>query len=413
MPLHRPGVSPTLFLGVALLPCISYALWTWSRFPAEIFTPNNALVVRDYLNVWAGGRLIGAARADTVFDPMAYQVWLQEVFGPAIDLHTWSYPPHVLLLAAPFAAMPLLPGFAAWTAATLAFLGFVLRRAGLALPMVLAVLLSPAAMENALAGQNGAVTAAALAGGLLLAGRQPIAAGALLGLLSVKPQVGVLVPVCLLASRDWRGLAWTAAFGVLYCTASLPLFGVEAWERYGAVTAPFMRSVMEASFGLAFQFSMPTPFISARAAGAELPAAYTVQAVATLACVALTAWAWGHRRPQEARPAAVALTLLLAPLATPYSHSYDLVGTAVALAILFREMPESEMPRPEFYAFCSAWLWPGIALKIGLSICPGLGPLFLIPAAACAAVRLFRTAAPPHAAHGGSPRAVAPSTQTG
>lgn len=202
------------------------------------------------------------------------------MFGPVLDLHTWSYPPHTLAFAVPFASLPLLPGFAAWTAATLAFLGFVLSRAELALPLVCAVVLRPAAFENALAGQNGALTAAALAGGLPLAGRRPAAAGALPALLTVKPQLGVLVPACLLFARDWRTSGWTAVFGVIYVAASLPFFGQEAWGRYFSATAPFMRAVMEAPFGLAFQLAMPTPFVSARAAGAELGPAYAAQAAA-------------------------------------------------------------------------------------------------------------------------------------
>lgn len=410
MPPHRAGTPLAPILAVALLPCAAYGWWIWQRFPAEIFTPGNALVVRDYLNLWAGGRLAAAGRLDAVFDPHAYQAWLEGVFGPAIDLHTWSYPPHALLLAVPFSSLPLLPGFAAWTLATLAFLGFVLRRAGLAAPAALAVALSPAAAENALAGQNGALTAAALAGGLLLlAEGRAVAAGALLGLLTIKPQLGVLVPVCLLASRDWRGSAWTAAFGALYAAAALPFFGLEAWERYSAATAPFMRSVAEAPFGLAFQYAMPTPFMSARAAGAGLPAAYAVQAAATLACSVLAAWAWGVGRPRESRPAAVALVLLLTPLATPYAHAYDLVATAVALAVLARrDAPRGALSRPEFYALGAAWVWPGAAFLVGVSICPGLGPLFLAPAAVCAATRLRRAAGSPGA--DGPSRALVPES---
>lgn len=394
MPSLRTRAPLVFLVAVALLPCVDYARWIWRRFPAEMFTPNNALVVRDYLNIWAGGGLGLMGRVDLVLDPEAYRSWLGGVFGPELDAHFWVYPPHALLLAAPFALLPLLPGFAAWTVANLAFLALVLRRAGVGAPVALAAVLSPAALDNALAGQNGALMGAALAGGLSLAGRRPAAAGALLGLLTIKPQLGLLVPVCLLASRDWRGLAWTAAFAVLYVAASLPFFGLEAWVRYATVTVPFNSVIMAGGADLAFQLQMPSPFVSARAAGFDLRTASVVQAAATLACLALTAWAWNHRRPPEARPVAVALTLMLVPLATPYSHSYDLVATAVAVAILVRDAPGGALGRPEFYAFGAAWIWPGIAFKWGTSVCAGFGPLFLAPAAVCAAVRLARNPAP-------------------
>ena len=65
-------------------------------------------------------------------------------------------------------------------------------------------------MINAFFGQNGAFTAALLVGGLLAAPKRPILAGVLFGLLTVKPQLGILIPFCLLASRNWRAFASAA-----------------------------------------------------------------------------------------------------------------------------------------------------------------------------------------------------------
>ena len=68
-----------------------------------------------------------------------------------------------------------------------------------------AVLASPAVFINAMFGQNGALTAALLIGGLLMPRRSGlILAGILFGLLTIKPHLGILVPFCLIASRNWR-----------------------------------------------------------------------------------------------------------------------------------------------------------------------------------------------------------------
>jgi len=192
--------------------------------------------------MWAGGRLAANGQLDVIFDPRAYAAWLQSVFGSRLDQHSWGYPPHFLLLAVPFSQLPLVVGFFCWTVSTGAFLWIVLRAGGLPQSYAFAAMLSPAGLENALVGQNGAFITAALAGGLLLMERRPILAAALLGLLTIKPQLGLLVPVCLLARRDWRTIALVPVFGLAYCSAGLVVFGWDAWRTYFTVTAPFMRN---------------------------------------------------------------------------------------------------------------------------------------------------------------------------
>jgi hypothetical protein len=311
----------------------------------------------------------------------------------------------------PFAALPLVAGFLAWNALGLALLFGALRLAGLGVATALAVVLSPAAFENALGGQNGALTAMALAGGLLLAPRRPLLAGALFGLLTIKPQLGLLLPVCLLAARSWAAIAWTAAFAALYVGASLLFLGADAWQRYLDVTAPFMQGIMEAPFGLAFQMQMPSPYISARAAGAGLGLAYAAQAAATVGCIIAVAWAW-RNRPSAARPLATALTLLLVPLATPYAHSYDLVCSAVGVAILAERAFREGAGPAERMALTLAWLWPGVAFMFGVLVMPGLGPLVMLPAVLVAMRRIHATPVigrPSHANRGRRLRHFGPS----
>jgi hypothetical protein len=364
-PVRRHSTQPELFLVfllvLALLPSVISAWVFWHRYPDELFGPNHQLVVRDYLNLWAGGRLAAAGRTDIIFDPYAYPAWLWSIFGPHLDLHSWGYPPHLLLLAVPLSWLPLVPGFIVWIAATSMFLYAVLRAGGMPRPYVLAVVLSPAALESALVGQTGTLISAALAGGLLLARTRPLAAGALLGLLTIKPQLGLLVPFCLLAQRDWRTIAFAAMFGVGYCAAGLAAFGWDAWNSYLTVMAPFMRSYIEAPFGLAAHFMMVPPFITMRAAGAGLGWAYGMQAVVSMACIVLAWLAWSSR--QVDRCAAIALTLCLAPLR----------GT-------------------ERIMLAPAWIWPGSAFAIGTQFLPGLGAFCVALAAVVAARQIWSRA---------------------
>lgn len=365
------------FLALSLVPGLAFAWLIWGKYPADLYGFNHQLVVRDYINLWAGGHLVAEGRTDLLFEPLPYWDWLRSVFGERLDIHTWSYPPHFLLLAVPLGKLPLVPGFLTWIGATSALLWAALRIGGLPPLYALAVVLSPAALENALTGQNSAlITGAALAGGLLISERRPVLAGALLGLLSLKPQLGLLVPVCLLARREWRTFVWAGVFGAGYCIAGLAAFGWHAWVAYATVTVPFMRGYLDAPFGLAAHYMMVPPFITMRALGAGLHLAYAVQAAAAVGCMLLSWWAWSKRDVD--RRAAVALTLCLAPLATPYAHAYDLICVAAACAILAQLAAEAGGLRPwSRLSLGLGWLWPGVAFVVGLAVMPGLGPVFV------------------------------------
>lgn len=385
---------PVLVLIIAgLMPSLAYAWSIWRRYPAHLLSESGALVVGDYVNLWAVGSLALAGGLDVVFDPTAYQAWMEGVFGSSLDQYLFAYPPTMLVLALPFGLLPLVPGFFVWTVVSLAALAAALRAAGLPIVMVAAILVSPAAAENLVTGQTGSLIAAALAGGLLMArAGRPVAAGLLLGLLVLKPQFGLLVPVCLLAARDWRATLCTGAAAVFYVAATLPVFGVDAWRAHSDGSGAFIVAQLQAPFGLAFQYEMPSPFMSLRALGLGLAASYVVQAVVTLGCMLLVAGAWWPRaRPGVAHTDAVALALLLTPMATPYGHAYDLVVTAVGIALLAPAALASEAPSGWYWrrALAIAWLWPGMAMLVGTMLLPGLAPLVLAPAMAYAALRAF------------------------
>ena len=64
--------------------------------------------------------------------------------------------------------------------------------------------------NNTLVGQNGFLTAALIGGTLYLIPVRPILAGVCLGLLSYKPQYGLLFPIVLIAAAQWT-VFFTAA----------------------------------------------------------------------------------------------------------------------------------------------------------------------------------------------------------
>ncbi|HEY2132320.1 MAG TPA: glycosyltransferase family 87 protein [Acetobacteraceae bacterium] len=92
-----------------------------------------------------------------------------------------------------------------------------------------AMILCPAAAVTATQGQNALLTAALLIGGFRLLPGRPILAGALLGLLTIKPQFWLLAPVALIAARHWRALGAAVATSLLLAGASAAVFGLDVW----------------------------------------------------------------------------------------------------------------------------------------------------------------------------------------
>ena len=376
-------------MAISTVPGIALAVVLWILFRhANPGALGDAITVRDYLNVWAAGQLNALGRMDILFHPTLYIEWLRSIFGPELVLHTWSYPPTMVFVAIPFAMLPVVPGFAAWLSGTLAILLGMLRACRLSPRICLAVLLSPAVIENALAGQNGALTSAMLEGGLLLVDRRPVLAGVLFGFLTAKPQIGLLVPVCLLASRRWLTIASAVVTSLLLVAASSLAFGFSSWVWYLTDVRTFMTTViLERPFGSTFQKLMATPFIFCRYLGAPLSLAYGVQAIVTACCIGVIWLAW--RKPGTDTKARMALTASLALLATPYGYSYDTIGTAVGVAVLASMALETGFLPFEAILLAVGWVWPGAAFWFGGAGYPPVGCFTLAGVAFCAWRRLL------------------------
>src|SRR5262249_48040094 len=142
---------------------------------------------------------------------------------------------------------------------------------------LLLALAFPAVFINLGHGQNGFLTAALLAGSLILIDRRPLAAGALIGLLAYKPQFGVLIPLALVATPRWRTLAAAALTVLASCALATALFGPEVWVAFVDSTA-FTKSVVLEAGGTGWE-KIQSVFSAVRMWGGSVQTAYLVQAM--------------------------------------------------------------------------------------------------------------------------------------
>jgi len=161
--------------------------------------------------------------------------------------------------------------------------------------------------------------------------RRPLLAGICLGLLTYKPQFGLLFPIVLIADRRWAMLAAAAIVAVALAALSWLAFGSAAWEGFIHST-PLTSRVVLGEGGADWE-RLQSLFGLVRAHGGGETLAWTVQAIAMLALTVGLVWLWRSRAAYDLKAAALAAGALLA---TPYLYIYDIVVLAVAVAFLLR-----------------------------------------------------------------------------
>lgn len=303
-------------------------------------------------------------------------------------LYPFNYPPHYVFFVLPLSALPYYPAMLAWSGATLLLFLWAARMAGLRGAELLALAVAPATVVNIAAGQNGFLTSALLVAGLFLFERRPVLAGSLLGLLTVKPHLGVLIPVAALAQRNWRLVLAAAVSAAILIGASILAFGPASWTGYANFAAEF-RQLMELQSEGTFLTYSATVQMGARLAGLPAANAYLIQ-IAVSAAVAATLYRL-YRTTGDRTLQRVAL-LTGTMLASPFGFVYDLPFLGLAVILLVRRgLREGFLPY-ERVVLTVAWLLPFIHLRLNAIGLPAT-PFILISLFGLVAFRAWRPGA--------------------
>ena len=289
-------------------------------------------VTTDFVSFYAAGALADLGRAQDAYDVKAQHAAEERAREPGIEYEFFFYPPTFLLVCAPLARLPYLAAFLAFELLTAAFwLRTTAAAAGGGGAAAMAVLAVPSAFWTIGIGQNSFLSAGLLALGTLLLSRRPMAAGAAFGALCFKPNLGLLIPVALLAGRHFRAFLGATLMVLVLCGLSVLLFGAKAWTVYLHMLGHLPQTVE----GGVIQFrGHVDPYGAARLAGIGTWAAGLIQMGSAAAAVGAVALLWWRRGvAAEARYAALAAGVLMV---TPFALFYDLLATAVAGAWLVR-----------------------------------------------------------------------------
>jgi arabinofuranan 3-O-arabinosyltransferase len=320
-------IGVALSLNTVLFLLISLATGQW------LLDKAGQLADSDFVDVWAAGRLALDGHAAAAWDWAIHRE--AEVAALGHDFpgnYGWHYPPTYLFVAAALATLPYLVALLGWLAVTLPlYVGAVRAVMGERLGILIACAF-PAAMWNMLVGQNGFLTAALIGFTLITVETRPIVAGVLLGLLTYKPQFGILFPIVLVTNGQWRVIAAASATAVVLVLASAAVFGVAAWSAFFTWLPATSEIIL--GDGRAGLNKLQSLFGVLRWLGAGTTAAFMAQALLIAACaVAVVMITKDRRIPSEVKSAALATGALLA---TPYLYIYDFPVLMIPLAFLLR-----------------------------------------------------------------------------
>jgi hypothetical protein len=304
------------------------------RAGSWILDPRGEPIYTDFACAWAATLQAIHGQAALLYDPAKFVELQAAMVGPGADFYpNWPYPPTFLLIFAPFAALGYQQAFIAWDTITLlccVIVAYAIVQRPAAIALVLAL---PFTLWNFLAAQNGFLTAALLGASLLSLERRPVLAGIFIGCLSYKPQFGVLLPVALVAARQWRAMAGAAITIALLAAASAAAFGGAAWAAFPRELVAQAGLNLLAGPDSNWGYLQSTyGFIRSLQGGAAL--AWLVQAAMTFG-VAIIVWRIWRSRLRYALKAATLSAAAL--IATPYAFAYDLAAIAIAVAFLARD----------------------------------------------------------------------------
>jgi hypothetical protein len=360
------AVPGALFAVSFALLCINATFFPASLFSGGWIWQKDGLgIPTDFVNVWAAGKLALQGHPALAWDwdvqrTIELDVLKQDWPG---GYFAWHYPPPFLFVAAFLAQFPYTVAFVGWVYASFVPYIIVMRAiVGRAFGFVLAAGF-PIVFTNALVGQNGFLTAALVGGTLYLLPVRPVLAGICLGLLTYKPQYGLLFPIVLIASARWTTFVSAGITAVVLAAVSLLAFGVESWQAFFHWLPHFSQAFLVE--GKATWWKLQSLYSLVRYLGGSEQLGWAFQWVLTAAVAVVLVLLWRSPIRYSLKAAALAVGTLLT---TPYLFMYDIMVLAIAVAFLVRIGLNEGFRRYELPALGGALLLPVVFVLSGIPV---------------------------------------------
>lgn len=283
------------------------------------------LLPGDFVALWSYGQFLAGHPAAGLYDAAGLDAFQVGLGMDTTRPFPFPYPPTFLLLIWPFGLVTSHQAFAAWFGLTVAAFVWAASGPRFGALHVLALLAAPATTMGVAAGQTGFLSGALLIGGMRLIETRPWLGGLLLGVLTYKPQMGLLVPVALVSARAWPGIGAAACAAVLSGLLAAAVFGGSLWGDWLSSLAAY-----SAWFDAQTPLLTLKPTITANLALLGVP--HGAWALQVLAGGAMAALVW-HAFRRGVSLAGIGVLVAATALANPHEFYYDL--PMLTAAVLF------------------------------------------------------------------------------
>ncbi|MGY8637455.1 glycosyltransferase family 87 protein [Bradyrhizobium sp. 14AA] len=305
---------------------IAYLLKVW------IYDRNGLGIPADFISFWAAGRLALDGLPTQAFDwEIHRQVQVAALGQDFAGSFPWHYPPPFLFVASLMALLPYGAAYFGWIVVSLVpYVAVVRAIVGHNLGVLLALAV-PIVFFNALVGQTGFLTAALIGGTLYLIPVRPGLAGICLGLLTYKPQFGLLFPIVLMAAGHWRVFVSATVTTIAMLLISALAFGTASWLAFFYWLSHSSNVIL--IDGRFSWWKLMSLYSLVRHLGGTEHLAWALQLILVVSTTLVLVLMWRSRVPYGLKAAALSAGTLLV---TPYIAIYDMLILTVSIAFLFR-----------------------------------------------------------------------------
>ena len=288
----------------------------------------------DFIWIWLSSKLALTGALAQAYNYAVFSAVHRAMVGaPDCILEHFDYPPTLLVYTYPLGLAPFSTAFVLWVGVTLllylaAVYVIVPRPAA-----VIAALTAYPVIVNVLAGHNGFLTAGLMGLSLAFMPRRPWLSGIFLGLLTYKPQLGILFPIALFASRKWRVLLSAIAATTIFALIATVAFGYRAWPLFADALVDRASSLSQTPH-TAFALALVSVFGFLRSLGVNSHISWAVQLLVTGVVAVMVSILWARPIPYSLKAAALCIGSLLA---APHAHDYDACILSIAGAFLVKD----------------------------------------------------------------------------
>ncbi|MFN3212330.1 MAG: glycosyltransferase family 87 protein [Henriciella sp.] len=329
---HLLGVSLLSAIGIISLSALVTFLTTGIAFG------DRGVVGGDFLAFYTVSDLTIQGRALEAYNQDTFNTLMQSRAQTGELGMMWQYPPAAFFIIAPLSLLPYKLSYWVWMLTTAAIYALSLRRLINAHEFnhqkrfiaLLFLISAPNAVGVIINGQISLLTSARLISAAFRPRSDWLIAGIAAGLLTIKPQLGLLLPGIFIVAGAWKAFGTAAAVTIVLHTGACLVFGPESFVSFvNAVDR--LQSDMLGAGALTPSVSMTTVFGQMQVWGASKTVSLVAQFSLAISLFVVITWEWQRRARSNDDPLYLAtIACAGAILVTPYAYAYEMAALAPA-----------------------------------------------------------------------------------